>query len=182
MGGDLLAAADYILREEFEHVCALLTSENRLAVDISLHTGLRISDVLSLRSSEIKSSFGVTESKTGKRRVIHLTRELLERCQMQAEKAPHGWLFPGRVDHEKHRTRQAVYQDIKRAAVALRLPKCYQISPHSARKICAVDLFAKKRGDLKAVQKMLQHSDEAVTMLYAMADVLTERRLGRRKK
>ena len=31
------------------------------------------------------------------------------------------------------------------------------------------------------VQQLLQHSDEAVTMLYAMADALTARRMGKQK-
>lgn len=51
------------------------------------------------------------------------------------------------------------------------------IGPHSARKIFAVDLY-RRTGDLEAVRKALNHSDQAVTMLYAMADELTTRDLS----
>lgn len=51
------------------------------------------------------------------------------------------------------------------------------IGPHSARKIFAVDLY-RRTGDLEAVRKALNHSDQAVTMLYALADELTSRELS----
>lgn len=51
------------------------------------------------------------------------------------------------------------------------------IGPHSARKIFAVDLYH-RTGDLETVRKALNHSDQAVTMLYALADQLTTRQLS----
>lgn len=50
------------------------------------------------------------------------------------------------------------------------------LGPHSARKIFAVDLY-RRTGDLEAVRKALNHSDQAVTMIYAFADELTSREL-----
>lgn len=85
------------------------------------------------------------------------------------------------MDWRKHRTRQAVYKDIKRAARLFRLPAQLQVSPHTARKVYAVAAY-QTSGSLKRVQALLQHSDEAVTMLYAMADELTARRMGGRKE
>ena len=87
------------------------------------------------------------------------------------------WVFPGR-DPRKHRTRQAVYKDIRRAAEAFRVRE--HVSPHSARKIYAVEQLHKS-GDLHKVQRLLQHDDAAVTAIYAMADVLTQRKLSRRR-
>lgn len=52
---------------------------------------------------------------------------------------------------------------------------CSGLSPHSARKIYAVTEY-RRTGSLQRVKELLNHSDEAVTMLYAMADELTERR------
>ena len=86
-------------------------------------------------------------------------------------------VFEGRIDPKRPRTRQAVYKDIKRACRLFRLPTALQISPHSARKIYAVDQYHKS-GDLKRVQRLLNHETEAVTMVYAMADQLTRRRMG----
>ena len=82
-------------------------------------------------------------------------------------------MFEGRLDGRKHRTRQAVFKDIKRAAAAFGLKR--NVAPHSLRKIYAVDEF-EKTGNLKKVQKLLNHSDEAVTILYAMANVIGNRK------
>lgn len=168
--------ADYIWREEFEHALALLMPENRLALEVSLATGLRISDVLALRRDQLKQRMTVTEAKTGKRRSVRLPKELLSRLEVCSVGE---WVFPHRTDPRKHRTRQAVYADLQRAAKALRMPKQLRCTPHSARKIAAVELYH-KTGDLAKVKRLLNHSSEGVTMLYAMADVMTQRRLGQR--
>lgn len=51
------------------------------------------------------------------------------------------------------------------------------LGPHSARKIFAVDLYH-RTGDLEAVRKALNHTDQAVTLVYALADQLTSRDLS----
>ena len=155
---------EYLLNKEVERVLGLLTPSNRLVMRVILHTGLRVGDVLSLRPEQLKSRLWITESKTGKRRQVGFPAELLEdlrRCSGQK------WVFPGRSDPEKHRTRQAVWADIKRAAAAFRLPQ--NIGTHSARKFYAVRLL-EKYGDIDKVRRAMQHSRVEVTMLYAMAD------------
>jgi site-specific recombinase XerC len=62
--------------------------------------------------------------------------------------------------------------DIKRAAKLLRLGDA--IAPHSMRKTYAVDMY-RATGNLKRVKELLNHKYEATTLLYALADVLTER-------
>lgn len=164
--------ADYIAREEFSHVLAALTPQNRLVMEVSLATGLRISDVLNLRTEKLKQRFTVRELKTGKSKRIRLPAELFDRLVGSAGKV---WIFEGRSDYRKHRTRFAVYKDIKRACTAFRIPQTLQISPHTARKVYAVTAY-QDGYSLRHVQELLNHADEAVTMLYAMADVLTTRR------
>lgn len=151
--------------------------ENRLALEVSLCTGLRIGDVLSLRPADVLSGRPtVTEAKTHKRRRVYIPLPLRqELCRI----AGRFYVFPGRLDERKHRTRQAVYKDLRRVAGLYRLDgkalKAH-LSPHSARKVYSVKEFHK--GGLKHVQQLLQHESEAVTMLYAMADKLTEERAG----
>jgi integrase len=82
------------------------------------------------------------------------------------------FVFEHRLDPLRPRTRQAVYKDIKRAAAAFRVP--INVAPHSARKIYAVAEY-KKDMNVKRVQELLNHSSEAVTMIYILADALTER-------
>jgi site-specific recombinase XerC len=52
--------------------------------------------------------------------------------------------------------------------------------PHSARKIYAVDLMA-KYGDIARVKRALNHSSEAITLIYALADRQLESKQKRRR-
>lgn len=167
--------ADYIHAEELEHILAALMPANRLALRVSMATGLRIGDVLALRTINLSPRMTVREEKTGKSRRIYIPAALLEELRARAGRY---WAFEGRTDPRNHRTRQAVYKDLRRAASLFRLPSALHLSPHSARKVYAVDQYHKD-GDLKRVQRLLNHESEAVTMLYAMADLLTARRLGK---
>ena len=47
-----------------------------------------------------------------------------------------------------------------------------QISPHSARKLAAVEAY--RKGGLDAAQRLLSHSDPAVTLLYALSDAVAD--------
>lgn len=165
--------ADYIFIDVFKSVLNALTYENQLAIQTSLTTGLRISDVLSLRSQAIAERMTITESKTGHKRHIRLPTELLDDLLSIAGKI---YVFEGRTDYRKHRTRQAVYKDIKRACKAFRISSSLQISSHSARKIYAVNKY-KRTCKLSAVKDILGHSSEAVAMIYALADEVTRRKL-----
>lgn len=154
---------EYLLRREVDLVLGLLTPQNRLVMRLLLHTGLRIGDALLLRKEQLQPNFWITEQKTGKRRQIGIPEPLLSDLR---ENAGNGWVFPGEK-FGKHRTRQAVWKDVKRAAVACRLTQ--NIAPHSARKVYAVDLL-RKYGDIERVRRALNHSGVEVTMIYAMAD------------
>lgn len=168
--------SEYIFREEMKHVLAALSPENRLACEISLATGMRIGDVLKItRKQAEQGRFTYYESKTGKARRVRLPVELQQRCNLYHRGSL--FVFPSRLNAKKTRTRQAVYKDLRRAADLFRIKQ--HISPHSMRKIYAVDQYH-KTGDLKRVQSLLNHDHEATTMLYAMADLLTTRRLGRK--
>ena len=58
---------DWLFKAELLHVLAALTPPNRLACEISLATGLRISDVLALtRDQAVDGRFSIREQKTGK--------------------------------------------------------------------------------------------------------------------
>ena len=154
---------EYMIEKEVELVLHLLTYENRLVMRTLLHTGLRIGDVLSLKTDQLKPNFWITEQKTGKRRQIGLPEPLLSDL---LDSSGAYWVFPG-ADPRKHRSRQAVWKDVKRAAAALRLTA--NAAPHSARKVYAVELL-NKYGDIERVRRALNHGGLEVTMIYAMAD------------
>lgn len=176
-GGDKAKmTTEYLLNEQMEHVLAALTPQNALIMRTLLHTGMRLSDVLALKTAQLRPSGWYTEGKTGKRRRFGLPAELLESIKAQA--GPE-WAFPGLSPRGGHKTRQAVWKDVKRASRAFRLPQ--NVGPHSARKIYAVDLMA-KYGDIERVRRALNHESSTVTAIYAMADMLTERRLAVRRR
>ena len=154
---------EYLLRREVDNVLSVLTPTNALVMRVALHTGLRIGDILKLKTSDLKDHFWIKESKTGKARQVGLPEPLLSDLK---ERAGQTWVFESPRTGRPH-TRQAVWRDVKRAAAAFRLPQ--NVGPHSARKVYAVELL-EQYGDLSRVKKALNHSSEAVTMIYAMAD------------
>jgi integrase len=162
---------DFIDNDVMSHILYALTYENRLVCKVCLETGLRVGDVLLFKSKDLdKGTFTITEQKTKKKKVIRLRASLKKELRSVAGSY---FVFEHRTDPMKHRTRQAVYTDLKRACKAFRIKE--NISPHSMRKSFAVDLF-KSTGDLKKVQQALNHDNDLVTMLYAMADVLSKKK------
>ena len=165
---------EYMLDREVDLVLAALTFPNRLVMRTALTTGLRVGDVLALTPDRLKPHFWVTEQKTGKKRQVGLPEPLLSDLKKHSGKT---WVFPGR-DPRKHRTRQAVWKDVKRAGKAFRIPQ--NIGPHSARKVYAVNLM-EKYGDIQKVKRALNHGSETVTLIYALADQQLEAKFRRRR-
>ena len=166
---------EYLYQKEIDRVLAALMPQNQLIVRVMLHTGMRLSDVLALRSEGLSTSGWYTEGKTGKKRRYGLPKPLLEAI---LEQAGPDWAFPGRKKGT-HKTRQAVWKDINRAAKAFRLPQT--VGAHSFRKVYAVRLM-RKYGKLETVRRNLNHSSSSVTAIYAMADTLLERKQREREK
>lgn len=169
--------ADYCDENVLGHILVALTRPNRLAILCSLTTGMRIGDVLALKTECLKKErFTYKEEKTGKTRRVRLPNELRDALLQESGRF---YVFEHRNDPRRHRTRQAVNKDLKRACELFRV-KGVNITPHSARKIYAVNVY-KRTCSIDSVRKLLNHSSEAVTQLYAMADELTTRDTRRRR-
>ena len=166
---------EYLLNREVGHILAALTPQNALIMETVLQTGLRISDVLELRTEQLRPSMWVREKKTGKMHRCGLPKDLLSAIRAQA--GPE-WAFPGKRPGT-HKTRQAVWADVKRAARAFRLPQ--NVAPHSLRKVYAVELL-ERYGDIQRVQRALNHSSIETTLIYAMADKLLDAKLKQAKR
>lgn len=159
--------SSYIDFGDLQHLFSVLMPENALVLRVALETGLRIGDVLAITTQQIqRQRFTVHEQKTGKSRRVYLSRPLWDALRRSAGRY---YVFEGRNDPKKHRTRQAVYNDLKRAARAFRLPM--NVSPHSLRKLYAVTLLD-ETGDLELVQRALNHDRIQTTLIYALADRL----------
>lgn len=168
-----MARSEWVNDDVMYLILAAMMPANRLAIEVSLATGLRISDVLSLKTDKVRQTARpyVRDSKTGKLHRIYLPVELRHRMLAQAGTI---WVWEGRIDPTKHRTRGAVYKDMMQAVQVIKraghVDKGAHISPHSARKIAAVDVYHSK--GLRAAQELLVHDEEhpATTLLYALSD------------
>ena len=177
--------SEWVNDEVMDLILQTMLPVNRLAVEVSLKTGLRISDVLSLKTATVQRTARpyVRDSKTGKNHRIYLGTELRTRLLAQAGSI---WVFEGRLDPKKHRTRQAVFKDMEQAVAIVKRAQHVEsdkhISPHSARKCAAVRAYQK--GGLEAARAMLVHDPEhpMVTMLYALSDELPSSKRCRKRK
>lgn len=133
--------------------------------------------MLNIKSADLlRDRFTVREQKTGKNRRIRLDTRLRDELLRYAGRI---YVFENRLDYKRPRTRQAVFKDLKRACECFRV-KGLNVSPHSARKIYSVEQY-KRTCSVQRVQALLNHSDEAVTMLYALADEVTAKATKNRK-
>lgn len=181
-----MARSSYVEPTSLGLVLAALQPANRLVFEVMLATGLRVSDVLNIKTAQVeRQRFTVREQKTGKSRRVLIPKELQLRILQQAGRL---YAFEGRCDWRKHRTRQAVWLDCSRCARFFQhggaVPKG-TVSPHSARKVYAVDEYH-RTGDLDAVRQKLNHDPAhvATTLLYALSDKLDSkalRELGKKK-
>lgn len=169
-----MSVSKWVDGDTMSHILAACTWENELALRLSMTYGLRIGDVLRLPTTALERGvWSFREEKTGKRRYLRLSPVFVRELRGIAGKV---YVFEHRTNWRKHRTRQAVYKDLRRAGDAFRVKG---VTPHSARKVYAVRAFRASH-DLRKVQRLLMHDDEAVTMLYALADeVARARRRGR---
>lgn len=167
---------EYLLDREVENVLAALTPSNRLVMRVALHTGLRISDILKLRTDQLASRLWVREAKTGKRKQVGLPGPLLDDLRAHSGAV---YVFPSRCNPNAHRTRQAVWRDVKRAAKAFRIPQ--NVAPHSFRKVYAVGLL-ERYGDIARVRRALNHSSDSVTVVYALADAALRAKFKRGRR
>lgn len=159
--------SDYVNSDALKLLTNSMQYENGLALRVSLETGLRIGDVLKARPADLRGRYlSYTAEKTGKSGVKKLSFKLAKALERISGNE---WIFDGRGKSKTgHRTRQAVYRDLKK--VCKRLGVEGQISPHSARKSFAVEDFHKH--GLDHVKNELQHDNTGVTLLYALSDVL----------
>ena len=154
---------------------AALPLRMRLVAETLYVTGARVSEVLGVRRDQIKvnGASGTVElrlyGKGGKERAARIPAELYRRI---LEVYPRGtYLFES--SHKKHFRREYVSREIARAA---RRVLGRRISAHVLRHSRATDLLAATHR-IKAVSRLLGHSDEATTLRYYVKDAFSDEEL-----
>lgn len=154
----------YIDNSELEKLRSMLAEEAWLPLWVSLETGLRIGDVVKLKKVNLQADgLHYRAQKTGKNGVAKISAELRKRLDRIRGK----WLFPSPYKKGKHITRQCAWARIKAACKKAGIDSD-GVSPHSLRKVFAVELYREK--GFKAVQDALQHESAATTEIYSFAD------------
>lgn len=176
--------SDWVSDDVSGLILAAMMPQNALVLRTARATGLRISDVLQLKTEQLRQGprFTVKEQKTGKGKRVYIPADL--RLQLLAQ-AGRLWVFEGRTDWRKHRTRQAVNKDMARVVKCLRpcgkVKRGQRVSPHSMRKAYAVEQLD-KTGDIRAVQRQLNHDRPETTMIYAMSREMQRKGAKKRGK
>lgn len=160
--------SEYISKDIWDTILPSMTDANALIIATSMETGMRVGDVVKLHRNNLHTDYiKYIAEKTGKPGIAPCSPKLMDLLRAEADK--HGGIcFPSRFGAKSiYRTRQAVWKNVRKAAVGVGIKP--HVSPHSARKTFAVELYH-KRG-IEAVKEALQHGDTLTTNLYALADL-----------
>lgn len=79
-----MARTSYANRAQMGHILAAMMPTNALIVRICMRTGLRVSDVLELKTAQLKPRQTVRERKTGKTRRVVWSQQLYDQMLAQA--------------------------------------------------------------------------------------------------
>jgi integrase/recombinase XerD len=144
---------------------------DRSMLEVLYATGLRVSELVNLKHSEVNVNQGVIRvvGKGDRERLIPLGQEAVRwlahfsegpRSEILLERQT-PYLFPTRRGDRM--TRQAFWHAIKRYALKAGIQKA--LSPHSLRHSFATHLL-NHGADLRVVQMLLGHSDMSTTQIY----------------
>lgn len=159
-----------------EEVSRLLAAarniKHQVALSVAYGAGLRASEVVSLRVTDVDSqrmTLRVEQGKGRKDRYAMLSPVLLERLRAwwrvghaQGKMLPGGWLFPGLNPMDALSTRQ-LNRAIHLAADAAHIDK--RVSMHTLRHSFATHLLEQKV-DIRVIQVLLGHKRLETTALY----------------
>ena len=161
-------------REEAARLIAAAPNlKHQAALSVAYGAGLRVSEVVSLKVSDIDSqrmTLRVEQGKGRKDRYAMLSPVLLERLRAwwrlghaQGKILPGGWLFPGLDPMDPLSARQ-LNRAVHGAADAAKIDK--RVSPHTLRHSFATHLLEQKV-DIRVIQVLLGHKKLETTSMYA---------------
>lgn len=161
-------------REEAARLIAAAPNlKHQAAMSVAYGAGLRVSEIISLKVSDIDSqrmTLRVEQGKGSKDRYAMLSPVLLERLRAwwrlghaQGKIRNGGWLFPG-LDPTDPLTARQINRAVHLAADAAKIDK--RVTPHILRHSFATHLLEQKV-DIRVIQVLLGHKKLETTSLYA---------------
>lgn len=149
-----------------------LNARHKIIFDLGESTGLRVSDIVSLKKSDIeKEKPTIKEKKTGKSKRIYIPKKTREELRKLSEKSKNEYIFYSPSSKAGHISRQAVWKAFKKASQKVKASG--NIAPHSTRKDYACKLLNKGK-TFKYIQGKLNHTNSNDTLLYLLDELLKE--------
>jgi len=155
--------------------------KHKAALGTAYGAGLRVSEVVALKTGDIDSTRMLIRVEQGKGRkdrnamlspqLLELLRQWWREGRRRGVMLPQGWLFPGRSSLEPLSTRQ-LNRVVHEAAEAAGIKK--RVSPHTLRHSFATHLL-EQDVDIRVIQVLLGHSKLDTTALYARVATKTIR-------
>lgn len=157
---------NYIEPAEVAKIASCMKGDCRTIWLLMNDTGLRISDVVKLRYSDIdsKGQIHYVAQKTGKTGIIRVSGEVLA---LFGKRQSEEYIFRSRKNPSKHIHRSTVFRHIKQACKKAGIDP-EGVACHSARKAFAVRDF--RENGLGQTMHDLQHSSAATTLFYSLSD------------
>jgi site-specific recombinase XerD len=153
--------------EETSRVLSAISNPKHRAILMTAYAaGLRVSEVVRLKVSDIDSQrmvISVRQGKGGKDRSVMLSAQLLTVLRDYARQVrPRDWLFPGMTTHQPLTTR-SVQKVCERACQAAGITK--HVTVHTLRHSFATHLL-EAGTDLRVIQTLLGHGKLSTTAIY----------------
>ena len=161
-----MSSTKYLPPTEVAKISHRLKGNSRIIWLLMNDTGLRVSDAVKLKYSDIdeKGQIHYVSTKTGKNGIAKPSGAVLS---LLGRKDADAYIFRSSKNPSKHIHRSTVFRHIKEAC-----KKCGMdaegIAPHTARKNFAVKDF--RENGLGKTMHDLQHSSPATTLFYALSD------------
>ena len=141
------------------------SKRNQLMFAIGIYTGLRISDILKLRVSDVSNQkyFDIIEKKTGKKRKFSINPELKKLFNAYCVgKEPNDYLIQSREGYNKPISRDMAYKIINQVCYDFGVENC---GTHTLRKTFGYHYY-QETGDLETLRIIFQHSHWSITAKY----------------
>ena len=153
-------------------IAAAPNLKHQAAMSVAYGAGLRVSEVVALKVSDIdgqRMTLRIEQGKGQKDRyamlspvLLQLLRDWWRQAHALGKMLPNGWLFPGLNPIDPLSTRQ-LNRDIHEAAEAAQIDK--RVSMHTLRHSFATHLLEQKV-DIRVIQVLLGHKKLETTSLY----------------
>lgn len=160
-----------IKESEIETFLKFLPLKHSLIFRLGMSTGLRISDIISMKKKDLLiEKPTIVEKKTQKKKRIYINKKLREDLILFADTTSQNeYIFYSKNSKSGHISRQAVHKMFKKWAKELKMSG--NIAPHSMRKSYACK-FLKKGKNFKYIQGKLNHENITETLIYLIDEML----------